>query len=126
MEIGTWKLHISWMDLIIENYSDIDGILIMLSDQPLIEHEHYLKLINGFTSGENQIIATKYKDGKLGVPALFDKVYFKELVSLNSDFGAKQLLKKYQENVTSVSSDQSVFDIDTREQYEAIYKANHT
>ncbi len=110
---------------ILKRDSGLNGILIMLADQPLIELDHYVNLMKAFRSGKDQIIATEYKDGKLGVPALFDEVYFKELCSLNSDFGAKPLLIKHQENVTSVCSDQSVFDIDTQEQYEAIYKANH-
>ena len=104
---------------------DIDGLLIMLVDQPLLEYDHYLKLINAFSSGRKIIVATKYSDDNLGVPALFDKVYFKDLSSLNSDFGAKHLFKKFSENVISISNEHAAFDLDNFEQYEILYKAHH-
>ncbi len=110
---------------ILKVYPNLDGILIILVDQPLINLDHYLKLINAFSKGKDQIIATKYKDGKLGVPALFDLVYFKDLCLLNSNFGAKQLIGKYLKHVISFKSDKSDFDIDTLDEYEILYKANH-
>ena len=107
------------------SYPDLQGVLIMLSDQPLIELDHYLTLIDVFTSGSRQIIATKYNDGKLGVPALFDSFYFNDLSELNSETGAKKLLSKYSDNVISIKNDQSAFDIDTHKQYLELYRANH-
>lgn len=107
------------------SYPDITGILVMLSDQPLIELDHYLTLIDVFTSESRQIIATKYNDGKLGVPALFDSFYLNDLSELNSETGAKQLLIKYSKNVQSVLNQNAVFDLDTLEQYDELYKANH-
>ena len=76
---------------ILQSSTGIDGLLIILADQPLIENDHYLKLMNAFSSGNKAIITTEYNDSKLGVPALFSKIYFKDLIDLNSDFGAKQL-----------------------------------
>lgn len=110
---------------IIQSNIGCDGLLIMLSDQPLIEYEHYLKLIKLFSSENKAITATKYSDGKLGVPALFDKICFKELCDLNSDFGAKQLFIKYSKNVQSILNQNAVFDIDTLKQYDELYKVNH-
>jgi molybdenum cofactor cytidylyltransferase len=107
------------------SYPDLLGVLIMLSDQPLIELDHYLSLIDVFTSGSRQIIVTKYGDGKLGVPALFDKFYFKDLCNLNSDKGAKKLFDKYSEFVNTIRNKQANIDIDTCEEYEILYKANH-
>lgn len=110
---------------IIKSKLDIDGLLIMLADQPLIEYDHYLNLIIHFTPDNMAIIATKYNDGNLGVPALFDKSYFKDLTNLSSDFGAKQLISKYAKNVISNENEKSRFDIDTPEQYQNLYKAYH-
>ena len=108
-----------------KSFQNIDAALIMLSDQPLIEFDHYLKLIKYFSSKNKTIVATKYNDSKLGVPALFDKIYFKDLIDLNLDFGAKQLISRYSENVISIENEQSRFDIDTPEQYQNLYKAYH-
>ncbi len=110
---------------ILQSNTSINGLLIMLADQPLIENDHYLKLIKDFSSGNKTIIATKYNDSKPGVPALFDKFYFKDLNDLNLDFGAKQLISRYSENVISIKNEQSRLDIDTPEQYQNLYKAYH-
>ena len=113
------------VNYILQSSSGIDGLLIMLADQPLIEHDHYLKLMNAFSSGNKAIITTEYNDSKQGVPALFSKIYFKDLIDLNSDFGAKQLFKKYPESLISVKNEKSRFDIDTPEQYQNLYRAYH-
>ena len=113
------------VNYILQSSSGIDGLLIMLADQPLIEHDHYLKLMNAFSSGNKAIITTEYNDNKRGVPALFSKIYFKDLIDLNSDFGAKQLFKKYPESLISVKNEKSRFDIDTPEQYQNLYRAYH-
>ena len=113
------------VNYILQSSSGIDGLLIMLADQPLIEHDHYLKLMNAFSSGNKAIITTEYNDSKRGVPALFSKIYFKDLIDLNSDFGAKQLFKKYPESLISVKNEKSRFDIDTPEQYQNLYRAYH-
>ena len=104
---------------------DIEGILVLLADQPLIEQDHYAYFLNRFTPGSHQILATEYSDGKLGVPALFDKTYFNELGDLNSDFGAKHIIQKYADNVESVKNAQANIDIDTFDQYVKFYKENH-
>ena len=107
------------------DFHDVEGILLMLADQPLIEFEHYSNLIKKFTPERHQILATEYRDGKLGVPALFDKTYFKELSDLNSDIGAKHVIHKYSGNVESIKNDQANIDIDTYDRYLELYKANH-
>jgi len=107
------------------SYPNLQGVLIMLSDQPLIGLDHYLTLINVFTSGSKQIIPTKYSNGKFGVPALFDRFYFKNLIDLNSDKGAKKLIDKYSEFVNAIRNEQANLDIDTCEEYENLYKENH-
>ena len=110
---------------ILENKSNIDGILIMLSDQPLIDSEYLNSLINKFIIGKHQIIATSYKSGKQGVPVLFDRIYFNELSKLNDDKGAKAIIEKYIKNVLVINGEQIVSDIDTLENYKNLYNANH-
>ena len=103
----------------------IEGILVMLADQPLIEQDHYAYLINRFTPDSDQILATEYSDGKLGVPALFDKTYFHELNGLNSELGAKHIIQKYSDSVESVKNAKANIDVDTFDQYLKFYKENH-
>lgn len=110
---------------IIEIKLEVDGVLIMLPDQPLIDLDYFKAMIDQFKSGHDQIIATNYGKGKKGVPVLFDRKYFNELCDSNNDQGAKYLLKKYPECVHSSENTQTLSDIDTIDDYEALYNANH-
>jgi len=110
---------------IFKNELDIEAILIVLADQPLINSEYLNSMISVFEKGKNQIIASSYKDGKKGVPVLFDKIYFKELAQLSNDKGAKRLIEKYTDKVVLLNAESMVSDIDTLEDYNGLYQANH-
>lgn len=100
----------------------IDGILVTLADQPFVDSGFLSKLINEFHTKEHPIIATSYKNKKCGVPAIFEKNYFKELQALNDDFGAKHLLKKHKTSVKIITPKSENLDIDLKADYEKLYK----
>lgn len=104
---------------------DVDGILIMLGDQPLIGSEFLQLLINNFQTDKKQIIASGYSNGKPGVPVLFDTFYLEELSTLTNDNGAKPLLHKYVEHIITINARNKIADIDTKAEYERLYKDNH-
>lgn len=110
---------------VMNNRAEVDGILIMLADQPLIDSEYLDKMIANFNSSSQQIIASSYENKKQGVPVIFDKCYFTELKELNDDEGAKHLIRKHLEHVKTVKLDFQNLDIDTIEDYKKLYKANH-
>lgn len=104
----------------IENRSKkYSSVLVMLADQPLIDSDYLNQLLNLFKTSEKNIVATQHAY-RVGVPAVFSTQYFKELKSLNTDFGAKALLKKYADDVVSISSNGKEKDIDTWEEYLAL------
>ncbi len=109
----------------VRNYPEADGVLVMLADQPLINSEYLNKIIASFNSNRKQIITSTYDNKKQGVPALFDSCYFKELIELNDDEGAKHLIKRHSAHVKTVKHDIENLDIDTFEDYESLYHANH-
>ena len=123
-EDGLGKSIAFGVDHIINSKSNVDGILIMLADQPLITSAYLGNLTEKFKVGESQIIASSYKNGKQGVPVLFDRVYFEELSKLSDDKGAKALLQKHSEQVSALNAEHIVSDIDSLEDYERLYKAN--
>ncbi|MDC1326817.1 nucleotidyltransferase family protein [Ulvibacter sp.] len=102
-----------------------DAVLVLLPDQPLIDTLYLKMMIDKFRVGENQIIATAYGSEKYGVPALFDKKYFEKLRGLTDDRGAQEFIKQSAKFVTSVDINPLISDIDTEEDYNRIYKANH-
>jgi molybdenum cofactor cytidylyltransferase len=108
---------------------NFEGILIMLSDQPLVDFNYLKMLSSSFKPGINQIMASNYGPNtsgeKLGVPALFDTYYFEELSELNQDKGAKKVISRHIENVSTLNANYLISDIDTMEDYERLYSSNH-
>ncbi len=109
---------------IMRNYN-VDGVLITLADQPLIDATYLNTLIGSFKMGKKQIVASNYGNEKLGVPALFDSCYFEELSELNQDKGAKKVIENHLENVLALNAKHFISDIDTMEDYKRLYNENH-
>lgn len=110
---------------LLKSDTNFDAVFIILADQPLIDSAYLNKVLDKYEMGKRQIIATSYKGGKQGVPVLFDAIYFEELSQLNDDKGAKVILQKYSKNVSAISADNIVSDIDTLEDYQRLYNINH-
>ena len=108
-----------------ESLPNIDNVLIMLADQPLIDADFLNQMIATRKLYPKKIICTLYQNEKLGVPAIFNKIYFEDLLQLNDDKGAKELLKKYSSDVISLNGVKIVRDIDTLDDYEDLYKQYH-
>lgn len=96
-----------------------DGVTLMLVDQPQIDTSFLNKLILEFQQSEKPIIATGYKNGA-GVPAVFDKTYFEQLVSLSGKKGGRLLINNNLSNATLITSIDNIADIDTMEAYEKL------
>ena len=122
---GLGKSIATGVSYVLRNAFECDGILILLPDQPLITPAYLRSQIEAFGPGRDQIIATSYEKGKQGVPVLFDAVYFEALANLNDDRGAKSLLQENAAHVQVVPGEDFVSDIDTMEDYERLFKANH-
>ena len=100
----------------------IDGILISLIDQPLLTSKHFNKMIHHFQQDKKQIIVSKSENGWSGAPVLFDKLYFKELINLKGDEGAKAIISKNKNIVESIAGNTILEDIDTPFKYQLLLK----
>lgn len=103
---------------------NIDAALVMLTDQPLLTSEHLLKLIKQMTDvrcqvPEKNIVASLYNN-RPGVPALFDKKWFGELLQLSGDQGARALFQKHADEVLAIPFPEGAFDLDTPEDYKKL------
>jgi molybdenum cofactor cytidylyltransferase len=97
------------------NQLDFDGILIRLVDQPLLDVNYYNILIDKYIDSKH-IIASSYKSG-YGVPAIFDKIYFDELLVLKPDKGAKGVINGHKKELIVVDSEGRTIDLDDRQTY---------
>lgn len=100
-----------------------DGVLLMLADQPFLTSHHLLNIIDRFGDTDKLIIASSYTNiQKPVVPILFDAIYFGELSCLDSEEGAKNIIKKHKEAVVQVFVDSEFKDVDNPYDYKR-YKA---
>ncbi len=93
-----------------------EAVVLMLCDQPLVTADHLRRLL-GSVSSERTVSASRYPDGRLGVPAAFHRSRFGELMSLKGDRGARDLL--LEKGVIGVEGAELV-DIDTWEDFEGL------
>lgn len=94
---------------------DYDAILMMLADQPNVDARYLNKLIDENHKQPAKIIASSYA-GLFGVPAIFPKSYFKQLLQLNGDKGAYTILNSPKTEVIKIDVTK-LKDIDTKEDF---------
>ena len=92
----------------------IAACLIVLADQPFIT-EAYLNTMVA-ASDANTIIASNY-NGKAGVPCIFPRRFFPDLLQLQEDRGASRLLNTLSTHVQILEATADLRDIDTPEAY---------
>lgn len=95
---------------------NLDAVIIMLCDQPLITSETLQSLCDVFFETGKPIVACEYEN-TVGVPALFAREVFAELTDLRGDEGAKKIIGKYGEKAALVRAPEGGLDIDTIEDY---------
>ncbi|HXB61555.1 MAG TPA: nucleotidyltransferase family protein [Acidobacteriaceae bacterium] len=96
--------------------SGYGAILLLPCDQPAVTPFHLALLI---THGEEKIAASAYA-GCTGVPAIFPRRYFPELLALEGDNGARHLLQIHKQDVVEVPLENGELDLDTPESLVAI------
>lgn len=102
-----------------QHYPQIEFLLIMLCDQPLVDASHLRSLIETQQSS-GSAIAASYYDGRKGVPAIFHHTLFTPLQNLQGDTGAKHVIESLGEAVAIVDFPQGSIDVDTKEEYQQI------
>lgn len=99
----------------VENLAEkSDLILILLSDQPFISTVLLQNMLQIFVKYRNPIVCCVYNQ-KLGVPMLFNKSVFPELLKLSGDIGAKSFLHLYKNNISTIDFPEGIIDVDTLE-----------
>ncbi len=95
----------------------VKAVVVMVCDQPFVNEKLLEKIITKFQETDSPIVACEYQNA-LGVPALFHRKLFPELLALDAQTGAKQLIKKYREQTAAISFPEGAFDVDTPADYE--------
>src|SRR6266480_3658238 len=92
---------------------DIAASVLLVCDQPAVDARVIQSLIALRETTGKSIVASSYAD-TLGVPALFTRSVFEELLSLGDKTGAKSIVLRRTERVASLPFPEGQIDIDTR------------
>jgi molybdenum cofactor cytidylyltransferase len=90
----------------------ITGVILLTCDQPLVDAPLLEHLAAAQARSKKEIVASAYA-GTLGVPALFERSCFDELLQLNDDEGAKKLILRDPSRMKLVLFPAGAVDIDT-------------
>jgi len=107
------------LEKLLEIAPDISGAIISLCDQPLVRKKHFDELIERFFQTRKPIVSAFYNE-KSGVPALFSRERFSDLMNLEGDRGARKLLNSDSDNIEKINMPEAAFDVDTFEDFETL------
>jgi molybdenum cofactor cytidylyltransferase len=101
--------------------ANADGAVICLGDMPLMSAKLIDRLIEAFEPDRGHLIALPVGDGRRGNPVLWSRRFFRELMTLDGDVGARYLIAKHAEAVAEVpvEGESAFLDIDTPQALEA-------
>jgi molybdenum cofactor cytidylyltransferase len=101
--------------------ANADGAVISLGDMPLIDAGLIDRLIEAFAPERGHLISVPVADGRRGNPVLWSRRFFKDLMTLDGDIGARHLIARHAEAVTEVpvEGNGAFLDIDTPQALEA-------
>ena len=94
----------------------LEGIMIMVCDQPKVSVTHINEMGRMHIIKRPMAVASAY-NGILGVPVLFDRSVFSELLRIDDQSGAREVLQKIKAEVVSLPFVGGEIDLDTPEDY---------
>jgi molybdenum cofactor cytidylyltransferase len=104
---------------LINSSPDVEASVLLVCDQPAVDARLIQRLIALRETTGKTIVASSYAD-TLGVPALFSRSVFQELLSLDDKAGAKSIVLRSRERVALLPFPGGEIDIDTWEDWEKL------
>jgi len=101
---------------------DLDAAILLTCDQPFVNAAVLTRLMQFRPTTGKPIIASAYAE-TLGIPALFDRSCFPDLLRLKGDSGAKGIILARPQDVASFDFPAGEIDIDTAADYKKLDQA---
>lgn len=98
----------------VNQFPEIEAALFLVCDQPLLDAAHVKKILEKFEQTKSPIIASRYS-GSSGVPVLFHKSLFHQLLTIDDRLGAKKVIEQHSALVKTVDFPNGAVDLDTPE-----------
>jgi molybdenum cofactor cytidylyltransferase len=105
--------------------NEIEAVILMLCDQPLIMSDSISRLVDAYRARRTVLVASEYEvDGEKtrGVPALFSRALFSELAELRGAEGAKRIVTRHEAEAAFIAVPEAAFDVDTGDDYRALQR----
>jgi molybdenum cofactor cytidylyltransferase len=99
--------------------ANLDAAILLTCDQPFVNAAIVRQLIQLRLKSGKPIVASAYAD-TLGIPALFDRSCFSDLLQLRGDNGAKRIILARRHDVAPFNFPAAAIDIDTAADYEKL------
>ena len=97
----------------------LDAVILLSCDQPFVNAATLRQLIQLHLENGKTIVASAYAE-TLGIPALFDRSCFGDLLQLRGDSGAKGIILARRHDVVPFNFPAAAIDIDTTADYEKL------
>jgi molybdenum cofactor cytidylyltransferase len=104
---------------VLQKAPNTEAIIVMVCDQPLLTSEHLLKIKSLYEKTHKPIIASYYSN-TAGVPALFHKTLFNEILTMSDDQGAKKIILSHKDKTVTMDFPDGAIDLDTPEDLKKI------
>ena len=105
---------------IVEKNPETKSAIVLVCDQPLLTSSHLNKLA-AVAEATNKLIVSSSYNNVLGVPALFKKELFNELLKLDDLEGARKLIQQKKNDVEVVDFRGGEIDLDTPEDVQKFF-----
>jgi molybdenum cofactor cytidylyltransferase len=108
---------------LIDSAAEPDAAILLACDQPFVSAATLRQLIQLRLTSGKPIVASAYA-ATLGIPALFDRSCFPDLLQLKGDSGAKGIILSRQHDVAPFNFPAAAIDIDTPADYQRFLARN--
>ena len=98
---------------------NVDSVLFTLCDQPFVTGGLIATMQSTARESGKAIVACNYNN-TVGVPMLFGRKLFADLLLLQGQEGARNLVKQFPNDIATVLFNKGMTDIDTEEDYEEL------
>jgi molybdenum cofactor cytidylyltransferase len=101
---------------------EIDAVIFLTVDMPFVSAELIKEMIQKATENpDSQIVACNYEKQfgtpTVGIPVLFKRSLFNDLLELKGDEGAKKIIQKNKDKSSFIYFPEGKFDLDTIDEY---------
>jgi molybdenum cofactor cytidylyltransferase len=101
---------------LIDEDADVASAVFILCDQPHVTPEVISGLVTAYCATGSLIVASTY-GGSFGVPALFSRTFFTELMRLEGASGAKEIIKRHVSEAHFLPFQEGEVDVDTPDDF---------